>query len=163
MQKVNFISQLILEIRLTHHLSSLWICPGMPDRTYLKQPIKICCFYGCVVASKNSNSYLNFLWDIVVQIILHSDWSWGFWITTKKPEIFQTSCFCKKLKDYWQFCIETKKHIWMEKFFAKTLEVLFFGTELSKAIWTFSQKPGSVTFLTLCLTPWNKNQKKLMI
>ena len=42
MQKTNLITQLILEIKLTHFLSSLFACPGMPDHTYLKQSTNIC-------------------------------------------------------------------------------------------------------------------------
>ena len=41
MQKTNFTTQLILEIKLTHYLLSFWACSGMPERTHLKQPPKI--------------------------------------------------------------------------------------------------------------------------
>ena len=59
MQKTNFITQLILEIKLAHYLSSLWLSPGMPDHTHLRQPINICYFRGPLVRSENSSSYLN--------------------------------------------------------------------------------------------------------
>ena len=36
MQKTNFITQLILEIKLTHYLLSFWACLGMPEHTHLK-------------------------------------------------------------------------------------------------------------------------------
>ena len=49
MQKINFITQLILEAKLTHCLSSLWECSDIPDHTYLKQPNNICCFHGPLV------------------------------------------------------------------------------------------------------------------
>ena len=35
MQKTNFITDLIVEIKLTHYLLSLWACPGMSDHTNL--------------------------------------------------------------------------------------------------------------------------------
>ena len=41
MQKTNFITQLILEIKLTHYLLSLWACSGIPEHTHLKQPTNI--------------------------------------------------------------------------------------------------------------------------
>ena len=59
MQKTNIITQIILEIKLTHYLSSLWACPGMPNNTHLKQPSNICCFHGLLVTFKNSNLNLN--------------------------------------------------------------------------------------------------------
>ena len=63
MRKTNFITQLILDIKVTHYLSSLWACLDMPDYIYLKQPTNVCCFYGTLVTSKNSSSYLNlFVW-----------------------------------------------------------------------------------------------------
>ena len=59
MQKTNFITQLILEIKLTHYLSSLLASPGMYDHTDLRQPTNICCCHGSLVRFKNSTSYLN--------------------------------------------------------------------------------------------------------
>ena len=61
MQKTNFITQVILDIKLMHYLPSLWAFPVMPDNTHLKQPTNIVCFYGTLVASKNLTSYLNLL------------------------------------------------------------------------------------------------------
>ena len=59
MQETNFITQLILDIKLNHYLLSFWACRGMSDHTHLKQPTNICCFHGPLVTSKNSASYLN--------------------------------------------------------------------------------------------------------
>ena len=64
MQKTNFITQLILKIKLPHYSASLWACPGMPDHTHLKQPTNICCFHGLQITSKNSAS--TYLWHILV-------------------------------------------------------------------------------------------------
>ena len=41
MQRTNFITQLILDSKLTHYLSSLWACSGMPEDTHLNQSINI--------------------------------------------------------------------------------------------------------------------------
>ena len=65
-QKTNFITQFILEIKLTNYLSSLWACAGMPDHIHLKKPTNICCFYGPLVTSKNLLYTSSFLWDIIV-------------------------------------------------------------------------------------------------
>ena len=46
MQKTNFITQLILKIKLKHYFSSLWACSGMPDYTHSEQPANICCIHG---------------------------------------------------------------------------------------------------------------------
>ena len=59
MQKTNFITQLILETWLTHHLLSLWAWPSIPDNTQLKQLTHICCFREPLVTSKNLTSYLS--------------------------------------------------------------------------------------------------------
>ena len=59
MQKTSFITQLILEIKLTHYLSSVWANPGMLDHTLLRQPTNICCFHGPLFRPKNSTSYFN--------------------------------------------------------------------------------------------------------
>ena len=53
MQKTNYITQLILKIKLTNYLSSLWACSGMTDHTHLKQPTNI---HGPLATSKNSTS-----------------------------------------------------------------------------------------------------------
>ena len=59
--KTNFITQLILEIKMTHYLLLLWAyCYNdFRYRTHLKQPTSICCFHRPLVKSKNSTSYLN--------------------------------------------------------------------------------------------------------
>ena len=49
MLETNFITQLILEIELTHYLSSLKACSDILDHTNLKQPTNICCFHGPLV------------------------------------------------------------------------------------------------------------------
>ena len=51
MQKTNFITQLILKIKLTRCSSSLWAYPGMSDH---KPPTNICYFHGHLVTSENS-------------------------------------------------------------------------------------------------------------
>ena len=93
MQKTNVITQLILKIKLTRYSSSLWAFRG-----------NICCFHGPLVTSKNSTSA--YLWDILVQRILHSDWLWGFWTIIQEPDFSQTCCFCQKLKDLWNFHVK---------------------------------------------------------
>ena len=40
MQETNFITQLILEIKMTHYLLSPGACSGVPEHTHLKQPTK---------------------------------------------------------------------------------------------------------------------------
>ena len=37
MQKTNFITQLIFEIKLTHYLLSIWACSGVPGHTWSSQ------------------------------------------------------------------------------------------------------------------------------
>ena len=59
MQKTNFITQFILEIRLDHYLSLLWACSDIPKQTHLKQPNNISCFHRPLVISINSTSRLN--------------------------------------------------------------------------------------------------------
>ena len=59
MQKSNFITQLNLEIKLTHYSSSLWACSVIPDYALLNQPTNICCFHGPLITSKNSTSCHN--------------------------------------------------------------------------------------------------------
>ena len=74
LQKANFITQIILEIKLTHkYLSSLSACPGIPDHTYVKQETNICCFHGSLVTSWIfcTSSYL---WDIVL---------WRVWLVLR--------------------------------------------------------------------------------
>ena len=60
MQKTNFLTQLILEVKLTHYLLSFWECLAVPEHTHLKQPTNIYCFFGPLIISKNSSSYLKF-------------------------------------------------------------------------------------------------------
>ena len=60
MQKTNFITQLILEIKLSHYLLSLWACSDMPEHTLLKQPNNVKCFFGPLIITKNSTSYVKF-------------------------------------------------------------------------------------------------------
>ena len=43
MLKANFITQLILEIKLVYYILSLWSYPGMSDHTHLKQLNNVCC------------------------------------------------------------------------------------------------------------------------
>ena len=111
MQKTNFITQLILKIKLTHYLSSLWACPTMSYHAHLKQPTNICCFHGPLVISKNSTS--TYLWDFLLKKILHSDWPWDFWTIIQEPDFSQTCCFCEKLKDLCYFRVKAKKHIYI--------------------------------------------------
>ena len=67
MQETNFITQLILGIKLNDYSLSFWARRGMSDPTHFKQPTNICCFHRPLFTSKNSASYLNLfvsLWDI---------------------------------------------------------------------------------------------------
>ena len=61
MQKTNFITQLILEIKITYYLLLLWayFYIDFCYRTHLKQQINICCFHRPLVISRNLTSYLN--------------------------------------------------------------------------------------------------------
>ena len=45
MQKTKFLTQLILEVKLTHYLLSFWECLVVPEHTHLKQPTNIYCFF----------------------------------------------------------------------------------------------------------------------
>ena len=159
MQKTNFITQRILKIKLTHYSSSLWACPDMPDHTHLKQPTNICCFHGLQITSKNSAS--TYLWHILVWRILHSDWPWGFWTIIQEPDISQSCCFCEKLNDHWPRCSKKAYISELIRFLLKSEKLILWGLFAPfKPIWTFIQKPGSVTFLTLgCLTLWKKWEK----
>ena len=56
MQKTNFITQLILKIKLTRYSSLLRAYPAMPDHTHLRQATNICCFHRPLFTSKNSTS-----------------------------------------------------------------------------------------------------------
>ena len=58
-QETNFITQLILEIKLTHYLSPLCACPGMHYHTHLKQPTNVFWFHGSLVTFRILTSYLN--------------------------------------------------------------------------------------------------------
>ena len=96
-------------------------------------------------------------------LLPHSDWPWGFWTIIQEPDVSQTCCFCKKLKDLWNFPVKAKKHIylrWLE-FCWNLKNLILWGLFVPlEPIWTFIQKPGSVTFLTLgCLTSWKKSEK----
>ena len=61
MQKTNFITQLILGIKMTHYLLLLWACCYVNSRylIHLKQPTNISCFHRPLVISKNSTWYPN--------------------------------------------------------------------------------------------------------
>ena len=103
-QKTDFITQPILEIKLTHFSSSLWTCPGMPEHTHWKQPTNICCFYGILAASKNSTSNLNVFCDIVVYLILYFDCLvLRFLDHNSWTRFFSNMLFFKELKDHWHF------------------------------------------------------------
>ena len=121
--------------------------------------------YGTLVTSKSSNSYLNLF------VGFSSLKDLAFWLALRLLDrnsrtrfLPNMLFFCKKLKDIWNFCVEAKSiYIWVNKIFAKTLKtstlILF---EVSEFIWTFIQKPGSVTFLTFqCLISWKKNLRWL--
>ena len=95
MQKTNFITQLILEIKLTHYLLSLWACSGIPEHTHLKQWTNTWCFLGPLIISKNSTSYLEFF---VRYYGLKNPAIWGFWILIQVPEIFVNMLFWQKLQ-----------------------------------------------------------------
>ena len=64
MLTTNFITQLIIEIKLTHYSASLWECPGVSGDTHLKQPTNNCCFHGPLFTCKNPTSYLQFICEI---------------------------------------------------------------------------------------------------
>ena len=98
MQKTNFITQLILESKLTHYFLSLWAYSGKPKHTHLKQPTNISFFLGPLVISKKSTSRLKFF---VRYCSLKNPAIWffsGFWTITQEPDFLQICCFCKKHK-----------------------------------------------------------------
>ena len=95
MQKTNFITQLILEIKLTHYLLSLWACSGMPEHTHLKQLTNTYCFLGPLSISKNSTLYLKLF---VKYCGLKNPALWGFWIITQELKIFANMLFWKKVQ-----------------------------------------------------------------
>ena len=151
MEKANFITQLILEIKLTHYSSSLCACPSMPDHTHLKQPTNICSFHGFLVTSRNSTSYLNLF---LRYSSLKNPASWlalRLFNYNARTRFFPNILFLWNVKrsltlSCWNrnACI----YISMDKIFAKILKTSVLGlSQLSKPIWTFLQKLGSVTFL----------------
>ena len=66
MQKANFLTELIFEIKLAYYLSSLWACLGIPEHTYLKQPTNICYFMDFPSHPKIQLHTSTYLWDILV-------------------------------------------------------------------------------------------------
>ena len=140
MQGTNFITQLILDIKLNHYLLSFWEFWGMSDHTHLKQPTNICCFHGPLVTSKNSASYLNLF------VRYSSLKNPAFWLVQRFLDHNSRNRF---FPEY-----HKQKSIYISKWirFFYTLKTSFLGLfEPSKSTWTFSQE--SVTFLILwCLS-----------
>lgn len=112
MQNVSLISQFILEIKPTHHLlhfEHAWQNP-------FKMIEIICWFYRCLTNYKNLSSYLNLFvtygnylanvkrcfdfahvfyirhtpLSILESLLMHSDWSRGFWAISQKLETTTT-------------------------------------------------------------------------
>ena len=77
MQKTNFITQLILEIKLTHYSPSLLGCPGLSDHTQLKQPTNTCCFHGPIVTSKSLILYFKLFLRYCILKNPSFDQPWG--------------------------------------------------------------------------------------
>ena len=98
-----FITQLILEIKLTHYLLSLWACSGMPEHTHLKQPTNTRCFLGPLIISKNSTLCLNFF---VRYCGLKNPAFWGFWIITQGPDFCKHIVLAKSTKKHWHFVLK---------------------------------------------------------
>ena len=69
-EKVKFKIQLVLEIKLTHYLSSLGACPGEPYHTQLKWPTLLVATMDVSSRTKIQRSLKNLysvqLWDIAV-------------------------------------------------------------------------------------------------
>ena len=115
MQKTNFITQLILEIKLTHYLLSLWACSGILEHTHLNQLTNIQCFFGPLIMSKNSSSYVKFflrycgLKNPVFLFVL------SFLDYNSRTRFLQTCCFCikckKKTKNIGTLCSRRKAHL----------------------------------------------------
>ena len=106
MQKPNFLTQLILEVKLTHYLLSFWECLVVPEHTHLKQPTNIYCFFGPLVISKNSSSYLKFF-------VRHCGlMNPVFWFVLRffgplKNQIFANILFFQKVKKKrWYFAVK---------------------------------------------------------
>ena len=98
------------------------------------------------------NFILQLICEIFVQIILHSDWhfGWGFWTITQKPDFFLHMFFFQTVKILLTLSYWSKKniYIWVDKIFAESLKTSFLSLfEPSEPIWNFFQKPGFVIFL----------------
>ena len=102
MPETNFITQLILEIKMTHYLLLLWACRYINFRyhTHLKQPTIICCFDRPLVICKNSTSYLNLFVRYCSLKYL------AFWFVLRfldhnsRTMFFRNILFCKKTNDH---------------------------------------------------------------
>ena len=156
-KKNNFITQLILEIKLTHYFSELWACPDMSDHTHLKQTTNICCFYGTLVTSKNSTKYF---YLFVQYCSLKNP---AFWLFLRfldhnwRARLFPNTLFLWKVKG----SLKQKSISEWIRFFVKTLNILFLEL-LSPPSPSFYFRSGDPS-LFLRLISREKNQKKLMI
>ena len=130
MQETNFITQLILDIKLNHYFLSFWACRGMSDHTHCKQPTNICCFHGPLVTFKNSASYLKLL------VRYSSLKNLAFWLVKRfldhnsRTRYFsQTFCFCRKLKYHKQKSMyiytHTHSHTQVDKIFLHPKKLIF--------------------------------------
>ena len=108
MQKTNFITQFILEIKLTHYLLSLCACSGIPEHTHLKQWTNTWCFLGPLIISKNSTSYLKFF---VRYCGLKNPAFWGFWTITQQPDSCKYVVFAKSRKKTLALRAKIRNHI----------------------------------------------------
>ena len=147
MQETNFITQLILDIKLNHYLLSFWACRGMSDHTHLKQPTNICCFHGPLVTSKNSASYLNLFvrysslknpafW--LVQRFLDHNWRTRFLpniLFLEKVKIPLTLSYCTLWVDslfihwaHWRTLMRSKYFLFVHhKHFGKAKHLVFWA------------------------------------
>ena len=128
MQKTNFITQLILKIKLTYYSSSLCACPGMPDHIQFKQPTNICYFHGPLVTWKliiiNFNLFVRYsslknpaFW-LALRFLDHSS----------RTRFLPNMLLLQKVKRPLVFpCLSKKAYIWVDKIFAKTLKTSFWG------------------------------------
>ena len=139
MQETSFITQLILDIKLTHYLSSVWASPGMPETT---------------------NYYLLLLWNsshiqkfnLIPKIVQY--WSLKnpafvlvlrFLDHNSRTRFFPNKLFLQKVKRPLAFLYWYKKHIWMDKIFEKILKTSFLGH-----FWDFLS-PLKQSFVSKCL------------
>ena len=112
-----------------HKADALFVVTlGMFRRT-LAHPLEAANQYLVLSSTSSHIQKCNFIPQVLCEIlyferILYCDLFWDFWTITHEPYFLQTFCFRKKIKKLCHFCTEVKKHIKMDKIFAKTLKAI---------------------------------------